>query len=100
MPSLNNMNMHQRISVLTIGANDLVAMRGFYEEVLGWKPVASNADIVFYQMNGFLLSLAKKDSLCEFIGVELGERGPVGGYTRCPVIMALSELLMLVKFCS
>lgn len=69
--------MQQRITVLTIGANDLTAMRAFYEEVLGWKPVASNADIVFYQMNGFLLSIAKKVSLSEFIGVELGERGPV-----------------------
>ena len=48
--------MQQRITVLTIGANDLTAMQAFYQEVLGWKPVASNADIVFYQMNGFLLS--------------------------------------------
>ena len=69
--------MQQRITVLTIGADDLSAMQVFYEELLGWKSVASNADLVFYQMNGFLLSIAKKESLSEFIGVELGARGPV-----------------------
>jgi len=69
--------MQQRISVLTIGANDLIAMRSFYENTLGWKTVAGNADIVFYQLNGFLLSLAKKHDLSEFIGTSLAERGPI-----------------------
>lgn len=69
--------MKQRISVLTIGANDLQSMRHFYEEVLEWKPVAQNQDIVFYQMNGFLLSLCGKDALEAFIGTDLGSRGPV-----------------------
>ncbi|HKG06680.1 MAG TPA: VOC family protein [Pedobacter sp.] len=71
------MKMKQRITVLTIGAKDLHAMQEFYENILGWSPVARNADIVFYQMNGFLLSIAKKESLSEFIGADLGERGPV-----------------------
>ncbi|MCD0490601.1 VOC family protein [Pedobacter sp. MC2016-14] len=69
--------MQQRITVLTIGANDLAAMQAFYQDILGWKPVAKNADIVFYQMNGFLLSIAKKERLSEFLGVKLGERGPI-----------------------
>ena len=69
--------MQQRITVLSIGATDLVSMRSFYEDVLEWKPVAGNSDIVFYQMNGFLLSIAKKEDLSAFIGVNLGERGPV-----------------------
>lgn len=61
--------MEQRISVLTIGANDLTAMRNFYEEKLEWTPVAGNKDIVFYKMNGFLFSIGKRKKLADFIGI-------------------------------
>ena len=61
--------MEQRISVLTIGADNLPAMKEFYEEVLGWKPVAENKDIVFYKMNGFLFSIGKRKELANFIGI-------------------------------
>ncbi len=61
--------MEQRISVLTIGANNLLAMRKFYEEVLGWKRLTGNMDIVFYEMNGFLFSIGKRKELANFIGI-------------------------------
>lgn len=61
--------MEQRITVLTIGANDLQAMRKFYEGNFGWKPVAENKDIIFYKMNGFLFSIGKRKELSDFIGV-------------------------------
>jgi uncharacterized protein len=61
--------MEQRVSVLTIAADDLPAMQKFYEEILGWKPVATNKDIVFYQMNGFLFSLCKRPDLAKFVGI-------------------------------
>jgi catechol 2,3-dioxygenase-like lactoylglutathione lyase family enzyme len=61
--------MEQRISVLTIGAVDLHAMRSFYENILGWQPIAENRDIAFYKMNGFLFSIAKRNELASFIGV-------------------------------
>ncbi|WP_256009087.1 VOC family protein [Desertivirga xinjiangensis] len=66
--------MEQRLTVLTIAANDLPAMKDFYEQKLGWKPTAENKDIVIYQMNGFLFSIAKKSELATFIGTELSER--------------------------
>ncbi|MCF0075710.1 hypothetical protein LZD49_34890 [Dyadobacter sp. CY261] len=44
-------------------------MRSFYETTLGWQPVASNEDIVFYQMNGFLLSITGRKFLAELIGI-------------------------------
>jgi catechol 2,3-dioxygenase-like lactoylglutathione lyase family enzyme len=64
-----NSIMEQRLSVLTIGANDLQAMRKFYEENFGWKPVAVNKDIVFYKMNGFLFSIGERRELADFIGI-------------------------------
>jgi catechol 2,3-dioxygenase-like lactoylglutathione lyase family enzyme len=45
--------MEQRINVLTIGADDLPAMRNFYEHVLGWTAVAGNKDIAFINSMGF-----------------------------------------------
>ena len=75
--------MDQRISVLTIAANDLQAMKNFYNEKLGWKPVAENKDIIFYQMNGFLLSICKRKELTTFIGINSegsGFRGVTFGY--------------------
>lgn len=61
--------MEQRISVLTIGADDLNAMKSFYGQILGWKTVAENKDIVFYKLNGFLLSICDRKMLADFIGV-------------------------------
>ncbi|MCC6683695.1 MAG: VOC family protein [Bacteroidia bacterium] len=62
--------MEQRISVLTIGADDLNAMKNFYEQVLGWMPVAGNKDIVFYKLNSFLLCICNRKALADFIGVD------------------------------
>ena len=47
--------MQQQISVITLGVSNLARSRRFYVEGFGWKPVFENADIVFYQMNGFVL---------------------------------------------
>ncbi len=62
--------MEQRISVLTIGSDDLNAMKTFYGKVLGWTAVAENKDIAFYKLNGFLLSICDKKMLADFIGID------------------------------
>ncbi len=67
--------MEPRISVLTIGADDLNAMKNFYGQVLGWTTVAENNDIVFYKLNGFLLSICDRKMLADFIGVDPNGQG-------------------------
>ncbi|MFD1142405.1 VOC family protein [Larkinella insperata] len=62
--------MQQRISVITLAADDLPAMRQFYVETLGWEPVAENQDILFIKCNGFLFSICKKEQLAPLIGVK------------------------------
>lgn len=47
--------MQQQISVITLGIADPSRSRRFYAEGFGWTPVFENAEIVFYQMNGFVL---------------------------------------------
>lgn len=65
------MSFQPRLSVITIAARDVGAMRTFYADILGWTPVAENADIVFFRLNGFLLSLCKREGLSEFLGLDL-----------------------------
>ena len=47
--------MQQQMSVITLGISDLARSRRFYEEGFGWRPVFQNEEIIFYQMNGFVL---------------------------------------------
>jgi catechol 2,3-dioxygenase-like lactoylglutathione lyase family enzyme len=47
--------MQQQISIVTLGVADLARSRRFYVEGFGWTPVFHNEEIVFYQMNGFVL---------------------------------------------
>lgn len=48
--------MEQRLSLITVGVKNLTKMREYYEKVFLWKPVSENENIVFYQLNGFMLS--------------------------------------------
>jgi uncharacterized protein len=47
--------MQQQLSVITLGIADLARSRRFYGDGFGWTPVFQNEEIVFYQMNGFVL---------------------------------------------
>ncbi|MGE5540202.1 MAG: VOC family protein [Gemmatimonas sp.] len=47
--------MQQQISVITLAVADLARSRRFYREGFGWSPAFENPEIVFYQMNGFVL---------------------------------------------
>lgn len=47
--------MQQQVSVITLGVGDLGRSRRFYTDGFGWVPVFENHEIIFYQMNGFVL---------------------------------------------
>ena len=55
--------MKQQISVITLGIADLEPSRRFYAEGFGWTPIFENEEIIFYQMNGFVLGTFLKSSL-------------------------------------
>jgi catechol 2,3-dioxygenase-like lactoylglutathione lyase family enzyme len=55
--------MQQQVSVVTLGIADLARSRRFYVEGFGWKPVFENPEIIFYQMNGFVLGTWLESSL-------------------------------------
>ena len=47
--------MQQQMSLITLGIAELARSRRFYVDGFGWKPVFENPEIIFYQMNGFIL---------------------------------------------
>jgi len=55
--------MKQQISVITLGISELKRSRRFYVEGFGWAPIFQNEEIIFYQMNGFVLGTFLKSSL-------------------------------------
>jgi uncharacterized protein len=75
--------MEQRLSVITVACTDVSAIKTFYEDTLGWTAVAGNRDLVFFKLNGFLISFCDRKLLTEFIGVGDGTssfRGITFGY--------------------
>lgn len=62
--------MEQRLSIVTVGVDDLAAMRDFYVEKFGWKPEAENKDIVFFKLGGVLLGFFEKEDLARDAQVE------------------------------
>ena len=57
--------MRQRVTVITLGVNDLLRARNFYE-ALGWKTGADPGDdVVFFQTGDMVLSLWDRARLAE-----------------------------------
>lgn len=57
--------MEQRISLITLGVNDLARARRFYEDGLGWVAHAAPEGVVFYQLPGIALALFGRADLAE-----------------------------------
>ena len=70
--------MQQQLSVITLGIDDIERSCHFYVEGFGWTPIFRNEEIVFYQMNGFVLGTFLKPAL-EADMNRFGHSGP-GAY--------------------
>lgn len=58
--------MEQRLTIVTLGVNELKTSTAFYEEKFGWKKLsASNDNISFFQLNGMQLGLYSAEKLAE-----------------------------------
>ena len=68
--------MEQRLTIIGLGVKNLKVSSEFYEEKFGWKKTeSSNESIVFFQLNGMLLSLYPIDKLAEDAGVSIEGEG-------------------------
>lgn len=55
--------MEQRISLITLGVDDLARSRAFFEHGLGWTPTGDNDGVAFYQLPGIALALWSRTEL-------------------------------------
>lgn len=71
--------MEQRLSLVTLGVDDLERSTRFYRDVLGWTPAeAGGGEVTFFQLNGIILSLYPRSELAADAGVEGMEGGGIG----------------------
>jgi hypothetical protein len=68
----------QRLSLVTLGVDDLDRARAFYER-LGWRRGDDNDDVVFFQVGGLVLALWDRAALADDSAVE--DSGGWGGVT-------------------
>ncbi|MCX7588553.1 VOC family protein [Phenylobacterium sp. 58.2.17] len=57
--------MDQRLSLITLGVDDLARSRAFFERGLGWSPSTIAEGVCFYQLPGIGLALFGRDDLAE-----------------------------------
>lgn len=55
--------MEQRLSLITLGVEDLARARQFYEGGLGWRPLQALDEVAFYQLPGLAFGLFQKQAL-------------------------------------
>jgi uncharacterized protein len=87
--------MEQRLSLVTLGVSDLARARSFYE-ALGWTTRAEpDADVVFFQAGGTILSLWDRAQLAQDSGVEDG--GGFGGVTLAHNVRSPDEVDAVIE---
>jgi len=76
--------MEQRLSLITLGVDDLARARRFYEAGLGWTPAQALDEVCFYQLSGLALALFGRGALAD------DARRPIdGGFSG--VTIAINE---------
>lgn len=66
--------MDQRISLITLGVNDMEATAAFYE-ALGWRRVETQDGVIAFDLIGQTLGLYPLEKLAEDIGIPAQELG-------------------------
>jgi hypothetical protein len=67
---MGNPKFEPRVSLITLGVDDLARARAFYQDGLGWKAsAATQGDIVFFQAGGLAIALYPRDLLAEDAGI-------------------------------
>ncbi|MFH5884272.1 VOC family protein [Halalkalibaculum sp. DA3122] len=68
--------MEQRLTLITIGVENMDEMRSFYEGIFGWSPTKQSTDnITFFHLNGVLLGLFGREDLARDATVDPKGKG-------------------------
>ncbi len=78
------------MSLATLAVQDLEGATAFYRS-LGWEPAFRNEEVTFFQLNGVVLSLFRRDRFAQELGVEQESLGP-GGFALAYNVRAKAEV--------
>ena len=67
--------MKQQLHFITLGVDDLPKMSAWYKEKFGWETLKDSDEIVFFKLNGLILSLFPADELAKDAAIEQNEQG-------------------------
>jgi uncharacterized protein len=81
--------MEQRVSLVTLGVQDLARARAFYEALRWTTNAAADDDVVFFQAGGMIVALWGRAELAEDSGVE--DSGGWGGITLAHNVRSPAE---------
>jgi predicted lactoylglutathione lyase len=82
--------MDQRLSVITLGVEDVPRARAFYEQ-LGWKVTFTDGDIAMFQAGPMIISLWSRSKLAHDSGVAAPPPG-WGGFTLGYAVAGAGEV--------
>lgn len=90
------MHMEQRLTFVTLGVSDLEVSRQFYQYTFGWDPEpSSSGDVIFFKLNGIVLSLFPREELAKDAGVSPDGTG-FRSYTLAHNVRSEQEVDMLI----
>lgn len=81
--------MDQRLSLITLGVEDVERARKFYE-ALGWEGETPDGDVWFFQAGGMIVALWERGKLAEDSGVR--DHGGSSGFTLALCLRGPSEV--------
>lgn len=88
--------MQPRISLITLGVQDLKLMTEFYEKGLGFPKIESPPEITFFDLNGTWLSLYGVEALAKDAGVA-PERSGFPGFALAHNVSSEGEVDQLLN---
>lgn len=83
--------MDQRVSLITLGVDDLARAKGFYE-ALGWRGQEIQ-ETVFFQAGGSAVVLWGREQVADDAGIDTADRGPgFGGIVLAHNVRSVDEV--------
>ncbi|MBL6932698.1 MAG: VOC family protein [Rhodospirillales bacterium] len=61
--------MEPRLSMITLGVDDLERTKAFYQNVIGWVPEPTPPEIAFFDLGGVVFSLYPHHAMADDMGV-------------------------------
>ena len=86
--------MEQRLSLITLGVEDVARSRAFYE-ALGWEGRSPDDEVVFFQVGGTVLALWDRAKLAADSGVE--DAGRSGGFALAHNVRSPEEVDAVIE---